>query len=36
MTVTLLNHFTHFEGFLGISYGIILYLYCLVALEGKK
>ena len=34
--VTLLNHYTDFEGLLGICYGAVLYGYCLLATEGKK
>lgn len=34
--VTLLNHYTDFEGLLGICYGTVLYGYCLLATEGKK
>lgn len=34
--VTLLNHFTEFEGLLGVCYGAVLYVYCLLATEGKK
>lgn len=34
--VTMLNHYTRFEGLLGLCYGIILYGYCVLAAEGKK
>ena len=34
--VTILNHYTRFEGLLGLCYGMILYGYCLLAAEGKK
>ena len=34
--VTGLNHYTSFEGALGIGYGVVLYVYCLLAAEGRK
>ncbi|MFW5672112.1 MAG: GHKL domain-containing protein [Acetivibrio ethanolgignens] len=34
--VTGLNHYTNFEGVLGIGYGVVLYVYCLLAAQGKK
>ena len=34
--VTILYHYTRFEGLLGLCYGMILYGYCLLAAEGKK
>lgn len=36
MTVTLLNRFSRFEGVIGLLYGGILFLYSVVALEGKR
>ena len=36
LVVTLLNRFSRFEGLVGLSYGIILFLYGMVALEGNK
>lgn len=36
LVVTLLNRFSSFEGLAGLSYGIILFLYGVVALEGSK
>lgn len=36
LVVTALNHFTRFEGILGICYGVILYGYCMFATEGEK
>ena len=36
VTVTLLNRFSRFEGVIGLLYGGILFLYSVVALEGKR
>ena len=36
LVVTTLNRFSSFEGLAGLSYGIILFLYGIVALEGSK
>ena len=36
MTVTLRNRFSRFEGVIGLLYGGILFLYSVVALEGKR
>lgn len=36
LIVTALNHYTSFEGIMGVSYGIVLYVYCLLGAEGKK
>ena len=36
LMVTALNHYTSFEGIMGASYGIVLYIYCLLGAEGKK
>ncbi|MDY3231518.1 MAG: GHKL domain-containing protein [Clostridiaceae bacterium] len=32
----MLNFYTRFEGILGVSYGAVLYVYCLLAAEGKR
>ena len=36
LVVTILNHYTRFEGVLGVCYGLVLYVYCLLSAEGKK
>lgn len=36
LVVTILNHCTRFEGVLGVCYGLVLYVYCLLSAEGKK
>ncbi|MCI8313424.1 MAG: GHKL domain-containing protein [Lachnospiraceae bacterium] len=36
LVVTLLNRFSGFEGLAGLSYGFVLFLYGIVALEGNK
>lgn len=36
LTITVLNLHNRFEGVLGVSYGAVLYVYCLLAAEGKR
>lgn len=36
LVVTILNRFSRFEGLAGISYGILLFLYGIAALEGRR
>ena len=36
LLVTLLNQLSSFEGFSGLGYGLILFIYGIVALEGNK
>ena len=36
LMVTAFNHYTPFEGIMGAGYGIVLYVYCLLGVEGKK